>query len=61
MNIIFDNWQKKIVYDNHGCPCRTGYRTTFTIGGVQFSAETSDLLQDVYVYHNNRHVVTIDY
>lgn len=59
MNIIFGNWQEEIVYDNHGCPCRTDYRTTFTIDGVRFTAETNDLLRHIDVYHNASYVVTV--
>lgn len=59
MNIIFGNWQEEIIYDNHGCPCRTDYRATFTIDGVRFIAETSDLLRHLDVYHNTSYVTTI--
>ena len=59
MNIIFNCWQEEIIYDNHGCPCGTKFRTTFTIGGVQFSAEFDDLSRAVYVCYGIRLVVTV--
>lgn len=61
MNINFGNWQEEVIYDDHGghYPCRTDYLTTFTIGGVRFSAVFSDTIRNIYVYHNNHHVVTI--
>lgn len=59
MNIVFNCWQEEIIYDDHGCPCVTQFRTTFTIGGVQFSAEFYDLSRAVRVYHNIQLVVTV--
>ena len=62
MNINFGKWQEEVIYNDHGghYPCRTDYLTTFTIGGVRFYAAVfSDTNRNIYVYHNNHHVVTI--
>ena len=59
MKIIFEPWREEVICDNHGCPCRTDYLTTFKVGGVQFVAQCTNHLCDVDIYHEYHHVTNI--
>ena len=57
--IIFEPWREEVIRDNHGCPCRTDYLTTFKVGGVNFSALFANLARVVDIYHGYHHVTGV--
>lgn len=59
MRIKFFQFEKELVRDNHGCPCRTDYRMKFTVGKILFTAESTDFLNYIEIYRGGNLVMEI--